>query len=79
MAAHEVGSRVQDAFLAHDGLQCGYCTSGQICSTVAMLVEHRAGMPSAVSAEHGGPAALTDAEIRNKRVRDLPITPDKLM
>ncbi|RYG28875.1 2Fe-2S iron-sulfur cluster binding domain-containing protein, partial [bacterium] len=26
---------VQAAFLEHDGFQCGYCTPGQICSTVA--------------------------------------------
>ena len=71
MAAHQVGSRVQDAFLTHDGFQCGYCTSGQICSIVAMLAEHRAGMPSAVSADHGGPVALTDAEIKERMAGNL--------
>jgi xanthine dehydrogenase YagT iron-sulfur-binding subunit len=30
---------VQRAFIRHDGLQCGYCTSGQIMSAVAMLRE----------------------------------------
>src|SRR5690349_23252090 len=30
---------VQDAFVAHDGFQCGYCTSGQLCSAVGMLDE----------------------------------------
>jgi xanthine dehydrogenase YagT iron-sulfur-binding subunit len=30
---------MQQAFLAHDGYQCGYCTSGQICSAVGMLDE----------------------------------------
>jgi xanthine dehydrogenase YagT iron-sulfur-binding subunit len=30
---------VQAAFLEHDGFQCGYCTSGQIMSAVALLKE----------------------------------------
>ena len=30
---------MQAAFLAHDGYQCGYCTSGQIMSVVALLKE----------------------------------------
>src|SRR5579863_9817895 len=28
---------MQAAFIEHDGLQCGYCTPGQICSAVALL------------------------------------------
>ncbi|MEV4532764.1 (2Fe-2S)-binding protein [Asanoa sp. NPDC049518] len=34
---------VQDAFVRHDALQCGYCTSGQVMSAVALLREGRAG------------------------------------
>jgi xanthine dehydrogenase YagT iron-sulfur-binding subunit len=30
---------MQAAFVAHDGYQCGYCTSGQIMSAVALLKE----------------------------------------
>src|ERR1700712_3557151 len=30
---------MQQAFVDHDGLQCGYCTPGQICSAVGMLEE----------------------------------------
>ncbi|QGZ42735.1 xanthine dehydrogenase YagT iron-sulfur-binding subunit [Pseudoduganella flava] len=30
---------MQAAFVAHDGYQCGYCTSGQIMSAVALLDE----------------------------------------
>jgi len=34
---------VQAAFVEHDGLQCGYCTPGQILSAVGLLREGRAG------------------------------------
>jgi xanthine dehydrogenase YagT iron-sulfur-binding subunit len=33
---------VQQAFIDQDAFQCGYCTSGQICSAVGMLAEGRA-------------------------------------
>jgi xanthine dehydrogenase YagT iron-sulfur-binding subunit len=58
---------VQSAFVEHDGFQCGYCTSGQICSSVGMLAESRQGMPSYVTEDLMQPAAeLTDAEIRER-------------
>src|SRR5579863_3663888 len=41
---------MQAAFIKCDGYQCGYCTSGQICSAVAMLREIEAGIPSHVTA-----------------------------
>jgi xanthine dehydrogenase YagT iron-sulfur-binding subunit len=34
---------VQEAFLAHDGLQCGFCTPGQIMSAIALINEGEAG------------------------------------
>ncbi len=33
---------LQAAFVAHDGFQCGYCTSGQIISGVACIAEGHA-------------------------------------
>ena len=33
---------VQAAFLKHDAFQCGYCTSGQICSAVGLIAEGHA-------------------------------------
>src|SRR6266852_9038356 len=34
---------VQKAFLAHDGLQCGFCTPGQIMSAIGLIQEGHAG------------------------------------
>jgi xanthine dehydrogenase YagT iron-sulfur-binding subunit len=33
---------LQQAFIDHDAFQCGYCTSGQICSGVALIAEGKA-------------------------------------
>lgn len=40
---------LQQAFIDHDGFQCGYCTPGQLCSTVAMMSEVKRGLPSHVT------------------------------
>ena len=37
MAGDPVGRVVQDAWVSHDVVQCGYCQSGQIMSAVALL------------------------------------------
>ena len=34
---------VQEAFLAHDGLQCGFCTPGQTMSAIGLIEEGDAG------------------------------------
>ncbi len=59
---------VQESFLTHDGYQCGYCTPGQICSTVALLDEQKRGELSVVSFETGklSNPDLTDHEIRER-------------
>jgi len=31
---------LQQAFIAHDGFQCGYCTPGQIMAAAALMKEH---------------------------------------
>jgi xanthine dehydrogenase YagT iron-sulfur-binding subunit len=33
---------MQQAFIDHDAFQCGYCTSGQICSAVGLVAEGKA-------------------------------------
>jgi xanthine dehydrogenase YagT iron-sulfur-binding subunit len=58
---------MQAAFVEHDGFQCGYCTSGQICSAVGMLAESRAGMPSYVTEDlRTAHPELSEAEIRER-------------
>ena len=63
---------VQQAFLDLDGYQCGYCTPGQICSAVAMIEEHAAGWPSAVTSDvRSAPPPLTPEEIRERMSGNL--------
>lgn len=59
---------VQQAFLDHDGFQCGYCTPGQIVSAVALIGEVQRGDASFVTADvrKSGPVDLTDDEIRER-------------
>jgi xanthine dehydrogenase YagT iron-sulfur-binding subunit len=68
LAQGEALDPVQQAFLEHDGYQCGYCTPGQIMSAVALLDEARKGSPSFVTADlrRTGPVELTDDEIRER-------------
>ncbi|WP_082850991.1 MULTISPECIES: 2Fe-2S iron-sulfur cluster-binding protein [unclassified Sulfitobacter] len=64
-------SPLQDAFVRHDGYQCGYCTPGQICSATAMLEEARAGWPSVVTEDLTATAELTDSEIAERMSGNL--------
>ena len=57
---------MQAAFVKHDGFQCGYCTPGQICSSVAVLEEIKANIPSHVTEDLTQQAALTSEEIRER-------------
>ncbi|WP_455362644.1 2Fe-2S iron-sulfur cluster-binding protein [Streptomyces sp. SYSU K21746] len=61
---------VQEAFLARDAFQCGYCTPGQICSAVGMLAEAAEGHPSYVTPPGAGPS-LTPDEIRERMSGNL--------
>jgi xanthine dehydrogenase YagT iron-sulfur-binding subunit len=57
---------MQSAFVKHDGYQCGFCTPGQICSSVAVLDEIKAGIPSHVSADLNALPQVTADEIRER-------------
>ena len=56
---------MQAAFVRHDGFQCGYCTPGQIMSSIAMLEEIKAGIPSHVTGDLER-VAYTDNEVRER-------------
>ena len=61
---------MQQAFVRHDGYQCGYCTPGQICSAVGMLDEVARGWPSHVTDDLSAPV-LDDAEISERMSGNL--------
>src|ERR687895_2921504 len=42
LAAGDALHPVQQAFIEHDGFQCGYCTPGQICAAVGLMNEGKA-------------------------------------
>lgn len=60
---------VQTAFIENDGFQCGYCTPGQICASVALLDEIKRGCASAVTpnlTQTPKLATLSSTEIRER-------------
>ena len=61
---------LQEAFVRHDGYQCGYCTPGQICSAVGMLDEMQKGWPSHVSEDLTDPS-FDDREISERMSGNL--------
>jgi len=63
---------MQAAFITHDGFQCGFCTSGQIMSAVALLNEHAKGQPSHVTEDISDKViVLSDGEIRERMSGNL--------
>ena len=65
-------SPLQQAFIDHDGFQCGYCTPGQLCSAVAMASELRRGLPSHVTQDLGAETiAFSRDELRERMSGNL--------
>ncbi len=67
----EVLHPMQAAFIEHDGFQCGYCTPGQILSSLAVIEEIRAGIPSHVTGSLEDAIPLSDEEIRERMSGNL--------
>jgi xanthine dehydrogenase YagT iron-sulfur-binding subunit len=57
---------LQQAFVEHDGFQCGYCTPGQICSAIGMEAELQRGVPSHVTED----VAAEDIELSHDELRE---------
>ena len=63
---------MQEAFIEHDGFQCGYCTPGQLCSAVSLLEEAKRGELSFITPHLNAPLAeLSDDEIRERMSGNL--------
>ncbi len=63
---------LQQAFIEHDGFQCGYCTPGQICSAVGMASEVARGVPSHVTADlESAEITLSGDELRERMSGNL--------
>ena len=63
---------LQEAFIEHDGFQCGYCTPGQICSAIGMAEEIGRGVPSNVTADLAADTiAPTHNELRERMSGNL--------
>jgi xanthine dehydrogenase YagT iron-sulfur-binding subunit len=63
---------LQQAFIDHDGFQCGYCTPGQICSAVGMADEVARGVPSHVTGDlEAGEIVLDHDELRERMSGNL--------
>ncbi len=62
---------IQQAFLANDAFQCGYCTPGQICSAAGLLAEFADGAPSHVTSPVSGTPRWSDEEIAERMSGNL--------
>ncbi len=71
LADGDVLHPVQQAFVDLDGLQCGYCTPGQICSAVGVLDELAKGWPSAATLDVRMAPRLDEQEIRERMSGNL--------
>src|SRR5579863_5224847 len=74
LAHHGELHPVQAAFIEHDSFQCGFCTSGQIMSAVAVIDAAKAGWPSAATADLREAYRMVDlskAEIRERMSGNL--------
>jgi xanthine dehydrogenase YagT iron-sulfur-binding subunit len=75
---------MQAAFIAHDGLQCGFCTPGQIMSAIGLMMEGQAGDdPERVRegmsgnlCRCGAYAGITEAVLEAQRNMASPAKPD---
>jgi xanthine dehydrogenase YagT iron-sulfur-binding subunit len=75
---------LQAAFIAHDGLQCGFCTPGQIMSAIGLMMEGQAGDdPERVRegmsgnlCRCGAHAGITEAVLEAQRNMANPEEPD---
>lgn len=75
---------MQAAFIAHDGLQCGFCTPGQIMSAIGLVMEGQAGDdPERVRegmsgnlCRCGAYAGITEAVLEAQRKMANPAKPD---
>ncbi|CDO10531.1 (2Fe-2S)-binding protein [Mycolicibacterium cosmeticum] len=68
---------LQQAFVDHDGFQCGYCTPGQLSSAHALLREHARGDLCASTFDGpradvvDGPPCLSGNEIRERMAGNI--------
>jgi xanthine dehydrogenase YagT iron-sulfur-binding subunit len=63
---------LQEAFVEHDGFQCGYCTPGQLCSAIGMLDEAQRNIPSVVTRDlTAASITLDETELRERMSGNL--------
>ncbi|QND44333.1 2Fe-2S iron-sulfur cluster binding domain-containing protein (plasmid) [Rhizobium lusitanum] len=63
---------LQQAFIEHEGFQCGYCTPGQLCSAIGMMGEVNRNVPSVVTKQlMAASVALDEIELRERMSGNL--------
>ncbi|MBB4571123.1 2Fe-2S iron-sulfur cluster-binding protein [Rhizobium leucaenae] len=63
---------LQQAFIDHDGFQCGYCTPGQLCSAIGMASEIERNIPSVVTKDLSATSVMLDeTEFRERMSGNL--------